>query len=455
MNIAEHHFFPRDWEFDYPVAVKGQGVWIWDQDGRRYLDGCAGANVTGIGHGVAEIATTMAEQAETIAFVPPAHFLNEPTLKLADRLLEMAPDGYSRVMLLSGGSEAMENAFKLARQYHVLRGSQAKYRIVSRWQGFHGNTLSADAAGGHSSRRTLYTPMLMDTSHIVPACCYRCPFNAVYPTCNIQCAADLERVIVQDGAEYISAFVAETVVGAAAAAVTPVAEYYPAIREICDHHDVLWIADEVMAGAGRCGTFLAIEQWGVLPDLVVLAKGLSSGYAPLSAILLHERVATVFEQTKTPYVGGHTYNAHPVTSRVGVAVLDYVERNNLIADVGRKGEILAAGLQEIAARCPFVGDVRGTGLMWGLEFVQDKARKTPFEPDAAVATQVIREALKHELVIYPVTGCADGRCGDGVLICPPLTISDDEIQFLLERLADTLAAVGLFAQLSAVKGGGV
>jgi adenosylmethionine-8-amino-7-oxononanoate aminotransferase len=441
MKLNEHHYFVRDLGRDYPVAVRAEGSWIWDESGKKYLDGCAGANVVGIGHGRAEIGQRMARQAGEIAYVPPMHFLNQPTIELSKKLVEMAPPGFNRVMLLSGGSEAMENTFKIARQYHVHKGTTSKYRIVSRWQGFHGNTLTADAVSGKTNRRTIQMPMLMDVPHIVPACCYRCAFDKTYPGCGLMCAQDLERVIIQEGPEYISAFTAETIVGAAAAAVTPVQEYYPKIREICDRHNVLWIADEVMTGMGRTGKLAAIEHWGVLPDLIVLAKGLSSGYAPLAAILVSDKVFDVFQQRGLPYVGGHTYNAHPVTAAAGVAVLEYVEKNHLMHQASEKEPMLESGLKAIAKKVPMVGDVRGKGLMWGMEFVRNRGTKQPFELKEKVFHRVVSRAMDKGLVIYPVNGCVDGEKGDGILICPPLTISREEIDYLLDRLEQTLKEV--------------
>jgi adenosylmethionine-8-amino-7-oxononanoate aminotransferase len=442
MKLADHHLFVRDLRCDYPVIVKGKGPWIWNQEGKRYFDGCSGANVTGIGHGVTEVAEAMAEQAAQIAYVPPQHFLNRASIDFAEKLLSLAPQGYSRVMLCSGGSEAIENALKIARQFFVYRGSRSKYRVISRWQGFHGNTLGADAVSGKTSRRTIQTPMLMPVPHIVQAECYRCAFNAVHPACGVMCARDLERTLRQEGSEYVCAFIAEPIVGAASGATTPVAEYYGLIREICDRHDVLFIADEVMTGAGRTGTFLAIEQWAVTPDLVVLAKGLSSGYAPLAAILVHERVFRAFADSKSPFVGGHTYNCHPVTSAAGLAVLRYLEDHGIIREVPRKGELLAERLKLIAERVPLVGDVRGRGLMWGLELVKDRVTKLPFPVEEEVNMRVIRRAQQNGLIVYPVSGCADGVQGDGVLICPPLISTDEEIDFLAAALEKSLAEIG-------------
>jgi adenosylmethionine-8-amino-7-oxononanoate aminotransferase len=323
----------------------------------------------------------------------------------------------------------------------VYSGNPSKYRVISRWQSFHGNTLTADAISGKTNRRSIQTPMLMDVPHIVPACCYRCAFDKIYPECGLMCAKDLERTIVQEGPEYIAAFTTETIVGAAAGAVTPVKEYYPKIREICDKHNVLWIADEVMTGLGRTGKFAAIEHWGVTPDMIVLAKGLSSGYAPLAAILIKDKVFEAFEKSKSPYIGGHTFNAHPVTASVGLSVLAYLEKHNLMNAAQAKGDILRSGLEKLAEKMPIIGNVRGKGLMWGLEFVKDKKTKQPFEPSQKVFAQVVNAALSKGLVIYPVSGCADGEKGDGILICPPLTINEQEIDFLVKTLEETLLQV--------------
>ncbi len=439
MKLEKHGLFTRDLECDYPIAVRGKGSWVWDSEGKKYYDGCAGANVTGIGHGVEEIADAMAAQARQIAYAPPQHFLSQPSIEFAGKLLSMAPKGYSRVMLCSGGSEAVDNALKLARQFFVYSGKPSKYRIVSRWQGFHGNTLGADSVSGKTSRRTIQTPMLMPACHIVPADCYRCAYHAAYPRCGLLCAADLERVLLQEGPEHMCAFIAEPIVGAAAGAVTPVPEYYRRIREICDRHDTLFIADEVMTGVGRTGSFLAIEQWGVTPELVVMAKGLSSGYAPLAAILVHDRVFEAFRSSGSPYVGGHTYNCHPVTSAAGLAVLQYLEKNRILAEVPQKGALLGQKLKELMNSLPIIGDVRGRGLMWGMEFVRDRASKQTFAPEDNLSLRVVRQAQQRGLLVYPVTGCADGLRGDGLLICPPLVTTAMEIDFLAKTLGEALA----------------
>lgn len=441
MRIDDHVFFARDLNKDYPVCVKGEGVWVWDENGKKYLDGCSGANVASIGHGVKEIGDAMKAQSDKIAYVPPQHFLNQPTVDLCKKLLEHAPKQYTRVMLCSGGSEANENALKIARQYHVYRGNASKYMTVSRWQGFHGNTVVADAVGGTTARRKISAPMLMEVHHIPPCNCYHCPYEKEYPNCNLLCAKALENEILQQGPENISSFIMEPVVGSASAGVTPPKEYFQKIREICDKYDVLWIDDEIMAGAGRTGKFLATENFDVVPDIAVMAKGLSCGYVPLAAILLTEKVWKAFYDQKLPYVGGHTYNAHPVTASVGCAILDYVDANNIYKDVAKKGEYLLASLKKLAEKHEIIGDVRGLGLFQGIEFVKDRATKEPFEPALNVTPQMLALAMEKGLIVYASRGCVDGRRGDGLLICPPLVITEEEIDYMIGVLDETITEV--------------
>lgn len=439
MKFQEHTFFARDLTADIPVAVRGEGVWIWDSDGKKYLDACSGANVSGIGHGVGEIGEAMAEQTAKIAFVPPQHFLNQPTLDLCAKIIEMAPDCYTRVMLCSTGSEAVENAMKIARQYHVHRGNTSKYRMISRWQGFHGNTIAADSVSGTKKRRSISSPMLMDVAHICPAHCYRCKYERTYPGCGMMCAKELESAIINEGKENVSAFICETIVGAASCGVNPPPEYFPLIREICDKYDVLWIADEIMAGAGRIGSFLAVEQWGVYPDIAVMAKGLSCGYAPVSAILLKDKVVEAFQTKNKAYVGGHTYNAHPITATGALRVLNYVQEHDIYSKVPAKGEYLEKRLLELKERHSIIGEVRGRGLFYGVEFVADRETKEPFPLEKAVAQSVITRALQEGLVVYPSQGgCANGELGDAIQITPPLIISEGEMDFIYEVLDKVL-----------------
>ena len=441
MRLEDHCFFVRNLNMDYPICVKGEGVWVYDESGKKYLDGCSGANVASIGHGVKEIGEAMRRQSDEIAYVPPQHFLNKPTIDLCRRILDHAPKKYTRVMLCSGGSEAIENALKIARQYHVYKGNPSKYMTVSRWQGFHGNTIVADSVGGTTSRRKISGPMLMEVEHIPPANCYRCHYKQTYGSCDMLCARELEHSILQIGPENISSFICEPIVGSASAAATPPKEYFSVIREICDRYDVLWIDDEIMAGSGRTGKFLAIEHFDALPDIVVMAKGLSCGYAPLSAILLSEKVFAPFEKDRLPYIGGHTYNAHPVTATVGLAVFDYVEKNKVYEGVEEKGAYIKKGLAALMEKYPIIGDMRGIGLFQGIEFVKDRGTREPFPPECNVTPRILNRAMEKGLIVYASRGCADGFRGDGLLICPPLVINKEEMDFMLGVLGEAIGEI--------------
>lgn len=441
MKIDEHGFFARNLNQDYPMCVKGEGVWIWDEDGKKYLDACSGANVSSIGHGVKEIGEAMKKQADQIAYVPPQHFFNKPTIELCKKLLEHAPKQYTRIMLCSGGSEAIENALKIARQYHVYRGHASKYMTISRWQGFHGNTIVADSVGGTTSRRKISGPMLMGVEHIPSPNCYHCYFGAEYPKCNIRCAQALENSILQNGPENISSFICEPVVGSASAATTPVPEYFTMVRKICDQYDVLWIDDEIMAGSGRTGKFMATEHFGAYADIVVMAKGLSCGYVPLSAIFISEKVFAPFYEKKLPYIGGHTFNAHPVTAAVGIEILNYMDKHRIYEGVESKGKLLDEGLRKLMNKHKIIGDVRGLGLFMGIEFVKDRMTRQPFDPEINVTPRILSAAMKNGLIVYASRGCMDGKQGDGLLICPPLTINEEEIRFVIEVLDRSIAQV--------------
>ena len=292
----ETRVLTRDLTKTYPVVVRGEGVYLYDRDGRQYLDAAGGAMVVTIGHGVKEVAAAMAAQAEQVAYAYTNQFVTESLLGLADRVIALAPPGMAKVYFVSGGSEANETAIKLARQYFIARGKESKWRVVARWQSYHGNTGIALSATGRRPARRGYGPYLLPFPHIPPCYCYRCPLDKKYPSCDVACADELERAIAQEGADTIAAFIAEPIVGTSAAALTPPPDYFERIREICDRHDILFIADEVVTGFGRTGTNFAIEQFGVIPDLITIAKGASSGYAPLGGVIVHERIVRDFSR---------------------------------------------------------------------------------------------------------------------------------------------------------------
>jgi adenosylmethionine-8-amino-7-oxononanoate aminotransferase len=424
----------RDFKRTYPVITRGKGVYIYDREGREYLDAVGGIAVVNVGHGVPEIITAMTEQAQRVAFVSGGAFANEPAQALAEELATWAPAGLRHVLLLAGGSEATESAMKLARQYHLERGKAGKYRVISRWISYHGNTIGALSMSGRTAWRREFVPYLQHFPKIHPPYCYRCPYGKTYPSCQVACAEDLERVITLEGADSIAAFIAEPVIGTSAAGITPPPEYYPRIREICDKHDVLFIADEVITGIGRTGKNFGIEHWGVVPDMITTAKALSSGYAPLAAVILHEGVYDAIAQGSGRTTQGFTYSGHPLSAAVGLAVLKYLKAHDLVANAGRIGKHLLERLSTLK-RFPIVGDVRGLGLFLGVEFVADQATKQPFPPSAGVTRRIVEATLQQGVVVVPgMSGMIDGVAGDHIQISPPYIFTEANVEQLVRAL---------------------
>ena len=439
---ARSHVFYRTPGKRYPKAVRAEGVWIWDADGKRYLDGSSGACVVGIGHGVPEIRRAALEQMEKISFAHGSQFTTDACEEMAARVAALARDpDLDRVYFVSGGSEAVETAVKLARQYWREVGKPERYKVISRWTAYHGNTAGALALGGHTGRRTPYMPLILHTPHIEPCYCYRCPFHREPETCELECAEALERAIRYEGTESVAAFIAEPVVGATAGALVPPPAYWPRIREICDRHGILLVADEVMTGVGRTGRPLALERWGVTPDLVVLAKGLSSGYAPVGAVLAHRKIPDAIQNGSGRFVHGHTYGQHPVSMAVGAAVLRHMEEHGLVERSDRMGQILIARLFDALADLPVIGDIRGVGLFAGVELVANPATKEPFPAELRVAERIGAEAFRRGLVTYPGSGGVDGSRGDHILVCPPFVITEEEIEILVETLRQAIETV--------------
>jgi len=441
-SITDHVFYRAPAE-RYPFAIRSEGVYIYDQEGKRYLDGAAGggALVSNIGHGVSEVVEAMAQQAKTLTFAHGSRFTTHPQEEFAEAIVSMASGDLSRVYFVSGGSEATETALKMARQYHVERGNITKHKVIARWISFHGNTLGALSMTGHVARRRLYDPYLLDFPHIPPAYCYRCPYDSTYPDCSLKCAHALEDAILMAGPENVSAFIAEPVVGAAAAAIHPPPEYFSIIRGICDNYDVLLITDEVMCGCGRTGRYFAIDHWGVVPDLVATAKGLGSGYVPLGAVVARSEVFKTFEKGSGRFQHGHTYQGNPLACAVGLAVLRFTRDRRLVEKAAENGTYLLQKLEELRDGHPMVGDVRGKGLMLGMEFVRDKKAREPFPPQQKVGYLVANAAFEEGLIVYPGAGSVDGQRGDHILIGPPLVIETSEIDSLVKMLDLALTKV--------------
>ncbi len=434
------HVFYRSSRKKYPTAVKSEGVYIYDSEGKRYLDGSSGALVVNIGHGVQRIAQVMAEQASRLAFSHGSQFTSEPQEKLAALLAEMAPGDLDYAYFTSGGSEATETALKLARQYHLERGKVRKSKVIARWTSYHGNTIGALSMSGNPGRRRPYSPLLLDFPHIPPAYCFRCPFGMTHPECDLKCAQALEDEIVRQGPENVSAFIAEPVVGASAGALPAPSGYFQRIREICDRHDVLFIADEVMCGCGRTGKDFAIQHWDVVPDILVTAKGMASGYAPLAATIVRREIHDAFEKGSGQFVHGHTYGGSPLSCAVGFAVLSLAKEWGLAERAAEQGDYMRSRLEELY-KYPFVGDVRGKGLMLGIELVKDRATKEPFPPELHLNSKVGSAAFANGLITYPGGGSVDGSRGDHILLGPPLVITRAEIDELVGILDLTLDRV--------------
>jgi len=436
------HALPRHLTAANPWMVRGEGIYLYDSDGKRYIDGASGsALVCNIGHGVGVAAAAMTPQAEVLAYNPFHCSRSQAYEDMAERLIRMAPEGFGKVFSVSSGSEAVENAVKFARQYQVARGAPSKHLVISRWQSYHGNTLGAAACSGYTARRRKHAPLLKDAVHIPPAFCYRCYFELTYPSCELKCARALESAILQEGPENVSAFIAEPVVGAALGAAPAPPGYFQKIREICDRHAVVFIADEVMCGLGRTGADFAIDHWAVTPDLIAAGKGLGSGYFPMAACLVSVTVADMMEAKGAAFEGVHTCCGHLLGSRVATAVMDYIEKNQLVRNSKEQGERLLQGIEALKDRRPSVGDVRGCGLMCGVEFVQDKAAKRPYPPELKVAERVMDACLERGLIVYPGHGTVDGVAGDHLLIGPPLVITAGQVADILAILSDAIGAI--------------
>ena len=436
-------FFSRNLRKSFPIAVRGEGCWIHTADGRKLLDGAGQAAVVSIGHGVAEIGRAMAEQSSQIAFAHTSQFHTAPAEKLAARLLALAPHNFrngGRVYFTSGGSEATETAIKLARQYHLERGQAARYRVVSRHQSYHGSTLGAMTVSGNVARRAPYQPLLAEWGHIAPCFCYHCPFGQKFPECGIACAEDLGSFLTKNDAESVAAFVFEPIVGATLGAAVPPDGYAQRIAEICHRHGILLIADEIMSGMGRSGKPFAVQHWNVEPDVILVGKGIASGYAPLGAVLIGPRVAEVFERGSGTFQHGFTYQAHPVATAAGNAVLDYVESHKLFDRVAPASETLRLQLSSLQSH-PQVGEIRGLGLLLGIEFVKDKATREPFARQDNVAERLRQAALDENVLTYPSQGCVDALRGDHLLLAPPFIVTPEESAIISGALQSAVARV--------------
>jgi adenosylmethionine-8-amino-7-oxononanoate aminotransferase len=439
--MAPDHVFHRFPKSTLPVVSHGDGVWIHDTEGRAYLDACGGAAVSCLGHSDEHVRKAIVDQLERIPFAHTSFFTSDAAEALADRLTALGPASLDRVYFVSGGSEATETALKLARQYFVERGDSERRHVITRRQSYHGNTLGALAAGGNRWRRAQFEPLLFETHHIAP--CYEYRDRRADETAEaygLRVADELEAKILELGPGTVLAFIAETVVGATTGAVPPVPGYFRRVREICDRHGVLLILDEVMCGMGRTGTLFACEQDGIAPDLLTTAKGLGAGYQPIGAVLVSDRIFETVVGGTGFFQHGHTYMAHPAACAAGLAVLDVIERRNLLANVNERGDELRRALDERFGQHPNVGDIRGRGLFLGIELVTDRETKATFDPVRAIPARIKAEAMARGLMVYPMGGTVDGVRGAHILLAPPFILESAHIPLIVDRLGGAIEA---------------
>jgi len=442
-NSVRSSVFRRSFRKSFPSAVRGEGVYLWDTEGKRYLDFSGSAAVNLIGHGVAEISSAMTEQARQLEFVHTSQFTTPVAEDYARELLDFAGENFrgGAVYFTCGGSESVETALKLARQYQLEIGQTRRYQVLSRSQSYHGSTLGALSVSGNKRRREIYLPMVREFAHVGIPYCYRCDYDCTdgCRNCGQEYAAELERAIESVNGE-AAAFIFEPVSGATLGAVVPPPGYLQKVAEVCRRHGVLLIADEVMTGMGRAGRNFAIEHWDIAPDILIAAKGLSSGYAPLGAVIATKRVVDGI--ASGTFLHGFTYNAHPISLAAGRAVLHHLQQQKLVqaANSGREGTVAARVGCSLSALLDLktVGEVRGIGLLRGVEFVSDKESKKPFAPEFSFAGRVTSAALRRGLLVYPIQGCVDGTSGDHLLIAPPAVITAEQIDWAVEQLRKSI-----------------
>ena len=440
--MRKSNVFPRHSSYDLPNAVGGDGCYIIDEKGKRYLDASGGAAVSCLGHSDKTIQKAIIEQTEKLAFAHTSFFTSEPAELLANLLAKHSPEGLDKVYFVSSGSEAVEASLKLARQYFVEIGKPEKHKVISRKQSYHGNTLGALAAGGNVWRRSFFEKLLVETSLISPCYPYRHQTqDETELEYGLRVANELEEEIINLGSENVMAFIAETVVGATAGALTPVSGYFKRIREICDKYNVLLILDEVMCGMGRTGSLFACDDEDIVPDILTVAKGLGAGYQPIGAMICQNFIYDAIANGSGFFQHGHTYLGHPVACAASLSVLNKLVNENFSSQVKEKGQYLQKNLEMHLGQNQYVGDIRGRGLFRGIEIVKDRSTKEPFQKKLNIAGKIKKQALDIGLICYPMQGTVDGSKGDHILIAPPFIINESEINEISTKLKSTIDLV--------------
>jgi adenosylmethionine-8-amino-7-oxononanoate aminotransferase len=424
---------------DYPRISYGKGPYLYDETGKRYIDGSSGTVAANLGHAIPEAIAVLEEQARKIALHP--HCFTSTVLEeYVERLVNFSPFDSGKAWTITSGTEAVENALKIAVQYQQLRGEQGRYKILGRWGSYHGNSIFALDVGGMVIRRAVFQPLLRDFPHLPRAYCYRCPFGETVDQCDLQCARTVEDIILREDPGTVAAIILEPVVGAALGAVPAPEGYFEIIRDLCDKYGIVLIADEVMTGFGRTGNNFGIDQWGVVPDIIAVGKGMGCGYYPLSGVIVNQNIVEVFEDKRTPFMGGHTYACNPMGAAIGHFVLDYLKEHDLITRVKRTGARFFKKLQTLRA-LDLVGDVRSAGFLFGVELVMDQSSTTPFPASLEISKKVVEKAQQKGLIIYPGKGSCDGQRGDHILIAPPLNVEEDVLDMIFKIVEESLVEV--------------
>ncbi|MGD8191777.1 aspartate aminotransferase family protein [Brevibacillus ginsengisoli] len=425
----------------YPTVSHGKGIYLYDQNGNAYIDGCSGAVTASIGHGVEEVAEAMHEQARKVSFAYRSHFTSDAVEELAAKLAQWSPGDVNWSFFVSSGSEATETAQKIAIQYWQEQGNTRKNRIISRWMSYHGITMGALSMSGHVLRRKRFVPLLADYPAVSAPYPYRKPTGLTDEEFGLRCADELETAILRVGAENVAAFIAEPIIGASGGAIVPPDGYFQRIREICDKHQILFIADEVMTGIGRTGKKFGIDHWQVVPDMMALGKGMSAGYTPMAATIVSDAIIETITQGSASIMAGHTYSANPQSAAVCLAVMSYMEKHNLVENARIQGEYLLQELAKLTEEFSIVGEARGRGLLCGLEFVKNQKSKEPFPLQKGITNRLIQRAFTKGLMIYPAVGAIEGIAGDAIIVAPPLVITKEEIDQILAILRETIKEI--------------
>ena len=429
------HVFHRHCHAPLPTVVSGHGIYLTDSDGKQYLDGCGGAAVSNLGHNHPRIKAAIREQLDTIPYAHSGFFTSSSSERLATRLAELAPAALNHTYFVSGGSEAVEAALKLARQYFVEQGKPRKSEFIARRQSYHGNTLGALSVGGNEWRRAPFRPILSPAHHIAACYAYRDQQPGETEIAySLRVANELEQKILELGADNVMAFIAEPVVGATAGALPATAGYFKRIREICDTYDVLLILDEVMCGIGRTGTFFAFEQEGIVPDIVTIAKGLGAGYQPIGAAIVHDNIYQAIAEGSGFFQHGHTFMGHPMACAAALATVDTIIDEQLLDNVKLRGNQLISKLHETLGELPYIGDIRGKGLFIGIELVLDKYSKAPLASHSQAHKAIKSAAMSNGLMCYPMSGTIDGKTGHHILLAPPFIIEEHQLDELVRKL---------------------